>query len=62
MEKLFFVASTKINARIADTVIEGNHITVQGLTYQRLTRRPVGRRIIRKLLNTKTNAQIVIYS
>jgi len=32
MNKLFFVPSTKINARIADTVITGQHITIEGLT------------------------------
>ena len=62
MNKLFFVPSTKINARIADTVITGNHITVEGLTYQMLSRRPQGRRVLRKLQNLDTNTQITIYA
>ena len=62
MNKLFFVPSTKINARIADTVIAGNHITVEGLTYQMVSRRPLGRRVLRKLLNESTNTKITIYS
>ena len=62
MNKLFFVPSTKINARIADTVITGNHITIEGLTYQMVSRRPQGRRVLRKLQNLDTNTQITIYA
>jgi len=62
MEKLFFVTSTKINARIAETVIDGRHITVEGLTYQMVSRRPQGRRVLRKLQNLNTNTQITIYA
>lgn len=62
MNKLFFVPSTKINARIADTVITGQHITVEGLTYQMVSKRPQGRRVLRKLQNLNTNTQITIYS
>ena len=62
MNKLFFVPSTKINARIADTVISGQHITIEGLTYQMVSRRPQGRRVLRKLQNLNTNTQITIYA
>lgn len=62
MNKLFFVPSTKINARIADTVISGQHITIEGLTYQMVSKRPQGRRVLRKLQNLDTNTQITIYS
>lgn len=62
MEKLMFVPSTKINAKVADTVVPGNHITVGGLTYQMVSRRPLGRRVLRKLINESTNTKITIYS
>lgn len=62
MNKLFFVPSTKINARIADTVITGQHINIAGLTYQMVSKRPQGRRVLRKLQNLNTNTQITIYS
>ena len=62
MNKLFFVPSTKMNARIADTVIAGQHITIGGLTYQMVSRRPLGRRVLRKLKNVDTNTQITIYA
>lgn len=62
MNKLFFVPSTKINARIAETVITGQHITIAGLTYQMVSKRPQGRRVLRKLQNLDTNTQITIYA
>ena len=62
MNKLFFVPSTKINARIADTIITGRHITVEGLTYQMVSKRPLGRRVLKRLINESTNTKIVIYS
>jgi hypothetical protein len=62
MEKLFYVSSTKINAKIADTVIDGQHIEMEGYTYQRVSRRPLGRRVLRRLLNEQKQEQIVIYS
>lgn len=62
MNKLFFVPSTKINARIAETVMSGQHITIEGLTYQMVSRRPQGRRVLRKLQNLDTNTQITIYA
>jgi len=62
MNKLFFVPSTKINARIAETVITGQHITIEGLTYQMVSKRPQGRRVLRKLQNLDTNTQITIYA
>lgn len=57
-----FVPSTKINAKISDTVIPGNHITVEGLTYQMVSKRPLGRRVLRRLQNLSTNTKVVIYS
>jgi len=62
MEKLMFVPSTKVNAKISDTVITGQHITLEGLTYQMVSRRPLGRRVLRRLQNLSTNTKIVIYS
>lgn len=57
-----FVPSTKINAKVAETVIPGNHITLNGLTYQMVSKRPLGRRVLRRLQNLSTNTKIVIYS
>lgn len=62
MNKLFYVPATKINARIADTVVEGYPIIIDGYQYEKVSRAPRGRRILRKLLNVESQEQIVIYS
>jgi hypothetical protein len=62
MEKLFYVPAVKMNAKLQETKMEGFHISIDGYTYERLSRRPVGRPITRRLLNTATEEQIVIYS
>lgn len=62
MNKLFYVPATKINARIADTVVEGYPIKIDGYQYEKVSRAPRGRRILRKLLNVESQEQIVIYS
>lgn len=62
MNKLMFVPATKINAVISETVIPGSHITINGYTYEQVSRAPRGRRITRKLINEDKQERIVIYS
>ncbi len=47
MEELYYVPSLRVNSKISDLVIEGNHIELDGITYQRLSRKPRGRSIKR---------------
>jgi len=61
LEEYYYVSSLKINSKISDTVIEGKHIEIDGITFQRLSRKPRGRSIERKLLNTNSNLRLVIY-
>lgn len=61
MEELYFIPSLKINARVSELVIQGNHIEIEGITYQRLSRKPRGRSVSRKLLNESTNTRIIVY-
>ncbi len=62
MEELFYIPSLKVNAKVSDLVIEGNHIEIDGITYQRLSRKPRGRSIKRKLSRMKSNTRILIYN
>lgn len=61
MISTFYVSSTRINARIADLVMPGSHITVDGLTYEQLSRRPKGRSIYRKFTKEDNTESIIIY-
>ena len=62
MEELYYVPSLRINSKISELVIEGNHIEFDGITYQRLSRKPRGRSIKRKLKSLESNTRILIYS
>ncbi len=62
MEELYYVPSLRVNSKISDLVIEGNHIELDGITYQRLSRKPRGRSIKRKLKSLESNTRILIYS
>ena len=35
MEELYYVPSSKVNSKVADLVIDGNHIEIKGITYQK---------------------------
>lgn len=57
----YYVPSTKINAKIADIVETGFNIVIDNYNYERLSRKPKGRTIKRRLFNTTTQERIVIY-
>jgi len=61
MQKLYFIPSTKINARIADTVLNGYHIIVDGITFEQTSRRPFGKTLRRALINEEKQERILIY-
>jgi len=62
MEELFFIPSHKVTPVVAELVEEGNHITLDGLTYQKLSRKPRGRIVRRKLQSLDESTRILIYS
>lgn len=57
----YYLPSLKVNSKVSDTVIEGKHIEIDGITYQRLSRKPRGRSIQRKLLNMDSSLRLIIY-
>lgn len=57
----YYVPSAKINAKIADIVQTGFNIVIDNYNYERLSRKPKGRSIKRRLFNTTTQERIVIY-
>lgn len=62
MEKLFYVPGLKITPKISDTVVDGQHIIVDGDRYERVNKRPTGRRVMRRLRSLDDSTQITIYS
>ena len=61
IEEKYYVSSLKINSKISDTVLEGRHIEIGGITYQQVSRKPRGRSIERRLQNLDSNLRFIIY-
>jgi hypothetical protein len=62
MNKLFYFPKARINSKIIELVNTGNHITVNGYTYENLIRRPKGRSVYRKFRSLDEKTHITIYS
>ena len=62
MEKLYYIPQWRMNARIAETVIEGDPISINGTNYERVSRAPIGRQVVRRLRATDEAKRIVIYN
>lgn len=61
MEELYFTPSLKVNSKVVDLVIPGNHLEIDRITYQRLSRKPRGRTIKRKMKSLNSETTIIIY-
>ena len=62
MIEKYFLSRLKINAKTSELVIPGEHINMDGYTYEQLSRQPKGRTIFRKLINEKTNERFTVYA
>ena len=62
MNESYFIRGTKVNARVADLIIEGQYIQIDGYRFEKLSKKPRGRVIERKLQNTNTQERFIIYS
>jgi len=61
MEKKCFIAPSKVNALISDT-LTGSSIVFEDRTYLEVSRTPKGRRILKRLVNMDSTEKLVIYS
>lgn len=61
MQELYFFPSVKMNAKIADSVIDGSHIEIEERKYDMLTKKPRGRSIERTLVNEDLQTRLTIY-
>ena len=61
MTKLYYIPQHKINARISETLVTGNHIKIGPYTYELISRAPMGRSVKKRYRNLSKDEQIVIY-
>ena len=61
MIKSNYIRSSKITPRIKQTVIAGEHITIGEDTFEKLSKKPYGKTILRKLIKTDQSEHITCY-
>ena len=62
MNKLYYVAADKITQRISEDVLPGNHIRLNGLRFELVSKRPLGKTIYKKLRSMDEQTKMVIYN
>ena len=60
MNKYYYYQKVKMNAKITDMIIDGFPINVEGYLYERVTKRPNGKRTYRKLINKDQTEKIIL--
>jgi len=59
--KSYYIKNSRINYSISNTVIPHNHISFEGMTYERVSKAPSNRIVQRRLINPDTQEKIIIY-
>lgn len=62
MVKSMFVSNQKITSRISEDIVPGYHIMVEGQRYELISKRPLGRRVLRNLINEQKQEKFVLYA
>jgi len=62
MEELYYFPSAKVNSKISELINPGHHIQIDDYVYERLSRKPKGRSIFRRLSSLDEKTSITIYS
>lgn len=61
METKYYIATGKLNARLEETALDKDDIVIEGVHMTRLTSKPKGRSIARRLSSTSGEESIIIY-
>lgn len=62
MNKLYYVAADKITQRISEDVCPGNHIRLNGLRFELVSKRPLGKTIYKRLRSMDEQTKMTIYN
>lgn len=58
--KNYYFPKSRMTYKISELALDGQDISIEGYTYTLLSKRPAGRPVARKLLNTETGEKITI--
>jgi hypothetical protein len=62
MIKNYYVAADKITHRISEDVLPGNHIRLNGLRFELISKRPLGKSVYKRLRSMDEKTQLIIYN
>ncbi len=62
MNELYYIAESRMNSRIASTLVDGFPITVEGIVYERLFKRPSYRNQKQRLVNADQTERIILFN
>ena len=61
MQEYYYILQSKINSKLADKVMPGESIRLNGYSYVRLNQKPRGRQIVHNLVGQDSNDRFIIY-
>jgi len=61
MVKSMYVLSSKITSRISEDIVPGYHIVVDGIRFELISKIPLGKRVLRSLINEEKKERFVLY-
>ncbi len=62
MIKNYYVAADRITQRISEDVNPGYHIRMKGVRYEHVTKKPLGKSIVAKLVKPDQSEMLVVYN
>jgi len=61
MIKSNYIRSTKITPRLKQFIVDGEHITIEGDKFEKITKTPYGRTIFKNLIKEDKSERITCY-
>ena len=62
MENSYYVKASKLTAKISDTIIDGHHIMLDRDRYEKVSKKPYGKVIVRNLVKEDNSEKITCYA
>jgi len=62
MENSYYVKASKLTTKISDTIIDGHHIMLDRDRYEKVSKKPYGKVIVRNLIKEDKSEKITCYA
>ena len=61
MQKSLYCKKSRVPSSVSHILVDGDYIRIGRNIYQRITSRPINRKVIQRLINEEKQERIVIY-